>query len=187
LAATIFQVPGPWRELIMVAMAVLSIVITDKSLRTTNKFTWSLIIEVATLFIGIFITMKPLLMLLEAKGSALGVVTPLQYFWISGGLSSFLDNAPTYVTFFSLAESVTKGLHLAGPIIAGVNSKLLAAISCGAVFMGANTYIGNGPNFMVKSIAEEQGVKMPSFFGYCAYSLAILIPLFLLIGFIFFI
>ena len=132
--------------------------------------------------------MIPALHILQQKGAALGVVKPWQFFWTTGLLSSFLDNAPTYLTFLSIA----KGLNLPNDLGftlndgTGLSASVLAAISCGAVFMGANTYIGNGPNFMVRSIAEENGVKMPSFFGYMLYSLCILIPVFVLITFIFF-
>lgn len=184
-----FQVPGPYREIIMVTMIVLSLVCTKKELRAANKFTFGPISEVAILFAGIFVTMVPLLQLLEIKGASLGITKPWQYFWFAGGLSSFLDNAPTYLTFTSLAESVTRSLGSAGiPIIPGIGVRqdLLMAISAGAVFMGANTYIGNGPNFMVKAIAEEQGVKVPHFFGYMLYSGFILIPLFIILTFLFF-
>ncbi|MDD4052191.1 MAG: sodium:proton antiporter [candidate division Zixibacteria bacterium] len=185
ILAVALQAPMPYRELIMVAMTVLSLVFTSKKIRRQNKFTYHPIIEVAVLFIGIFITMTPLLMLLHAKGAELGITQPWQFFWLTGGLSSFLDNAPTYVTLFSLAESVTQ--HMPGAVtIAGVQVDLLRAISCGAVFMGANTYIGNGPNFMVKSIAEEQKVKVPHFFGYMAYSGLILIPSFIIVTLVFF-
>jgi Na+/H+ antiporter NhaD/arsenite permease-like protein len=187
VASVSFQVRAPYRELIMIAMAVLSIVFTSKKLRHKNHFTFNPINEVAILFAGIFITMVPLLMILHAKGASLGITRPWQFFWASGGLSSFLDNAPTYLTFFSLAQSVTTGIGTAiSHTVAGVDINLLRAISLGAVFMGANTYIGNGPNFMVKAIAEEQKVKVPHFFGYMAYSGLILIPVFLLITLIFF-
>ena len=184
-----FQVPGPYREIIMVLMIILSIRCTKKELREANQFTFGPISEVAILFAGIFVTMVPLLELLEIKGASLGITKPWQYFWFAGGLSSFLDNAPTYLTFTSLAESVTRSLGSMGiPIIHGINVRqdLLTAISAGAVFMGANTYIGNGPNFMVKAIAEEQGVKVPHFFAYMLYSGTILIPLFVVITFLFF-
>lgn len=185
-----FQVPTPYREIMMLLMIALSLKITKKEVRVQNKFTFYPIAEVAILFAGIFITMVPLLMLLKIKGASLGILTPWQFFWCTGGLSSFLDNAPTYLTLASLAESVTKSMPIAGiPVVPGigVRADLLLAISCGAVFMGANTYIGNGPNFMVKSIAEEQGVKVPHFFGYMLYSGAILIPLFILLTFLFFV
>jgi Na+/H+ antiporter NhaD/arsenite permease-like protein len=173
----------------MAAMAVLSLVLTPKEVHEKNKFTFGPIAEVAILFAGIFITMVPLLRLLELKGASLGITKPWQFFWLTGGLSSFLDNAPTYLALTSLAESVTRSIAHGLPIVQGIGVRqdLLAAISCGAVFMGANTYIGNGPNFMVKSIAEEQKVKVPHFFAYMIYSGLVLIPTFLLITFIFFI
>ncbi len=182
----VFKAPTPYRELIMIAATALSLVFTKKEIREGNGFTFSPISEVAILFAGIFVTMVPLLALLGQKGASLGITQPWQFFWLSGGLSSFLDNAPTYLTFTSLAESVTKANSLGLPVIAGVRTDLLTAVSCGAVFMGANTYIGNGPNFMVKAIAEEQGMKVPHFFQYMIYSGLILIPLFILITFIFF-
>jgi len=156
--------------------------------RDHNEFTFHAIIEVAVLFVGIFVTMVPAMCLLKAHGSELGIDQPWQFFWMTGILSSFLDNAPTYATFFALSQGVTTGLQAADPGLAVVAAntgpvalKLLLAISLGAVFMGANTYIGNAPNFMVKSICEEAKVKMPSFFGYMAYSVAILIPTFFII------
>ena len=184
--AVLLQFASPYRELIMIAATLLSVALTHKQVRAGNEFTYSPIIEVAVLFAAIFITMVPLLELLRDKGSELGITHPWQFFWLSGGLSSFLDNAPTYLTFSSLAESVTKISDLGMPVIAGVREDLLRAISCGAVFMGANTYIGNGPNFMVKSIAEEQGIKIPHFFGYMIYSGLVLIPVFIIITLIFF-
>jgi len=169
-------------------MAVLSFIFTNKEIHEKNNFTFGPIIEVAVLFAGIFITMTPLIMLLQEKGPSLGITKPFQYFWTTGVLSSFLDNAPTYFTFFSLAQSVTSSLPSGDiNIVAGVNEILLKAISCGAVFMGANTYIGNGPNFMVKSIAESHGYKLPHFFGYMLYSSLILIPVFIIISLIFFV
>jgi Na+/H+ antiporter NhaD/arsenite permease-like protein len=133
------------------------------------------------LFAGIFLTMIPALELLRIRGGELGVREPWHFFWASGILSSFLDNAPTYLTFLALGQ----GLGLAREVV-GVPHPILAAISVGAVSMGANSYIGNAPNFMVKSIAEEQGVQMPSFFGYMMYSGAILLPLFVLVTLVFF-
>ena len=135
----------------------------------------------AAVFAGIFVTMLPALDLLRARGGELGVREPWQFFWATGALSSFLDNAPTYLTFLALAQG--QGLR---PEIVGVPDSILVAISLGAVFMGANTYIGNGPNFMVRSIAEARGVRMPSFGGYMLYSGAILIPVFLVVTFLFF-
>jgi Na+/H+ antiporter NhaD/arsenite permease-like protein len=182
-----FQTPAPYREIIMILMATLSLIFTPRLLRKQNGFTFYPISEVAILFAGIFITMVPALMMLHEKGASLGITKPWQFFWWTGGLSSFLDNAPTYLTFFTLGQSVTtKIAETGGAIISGVHVDILRAISCGAVFMGANTYIGNGPNFMVKSIAEEQGYKVPHFFGYMAYSALILIPIFIIITLIFF-
>jgi len=187
ILSVFLQFPFPYRELTMVAMSILSLAFTKKELRDQHGFTFGPITEVAILFAGIFVTMVPLLKLLEMRGAELGITQPWQFFWLSGGLSSFLDNAPTYLTFASLAESVTRDMSLAGvPVIAGVRADLLRAISCGAVFMGANTYIGNGPNFMVKVIAEEQGIAVPHFFGYMLYSGSVLIPVFLVITVVFF-
>jgi Na+/H+ antiporter NhaD/arsenite permease-like protein len=135
--------------------------------------------------------MAPALLLLNAHAESLGVREPWQFFWASGALSSFLDNAPTYLTFAAaasgLADVPLEGRYLASYLATGGDAaRILAAISCGAVFMGANTYIGNGPNFMVKAIAEESGVRMPSFFGYMLYSGAILLPIFVLTTLLFF-
>ena len=191
------------RELIMVTLAAAAYFTTAPANRKENNFTFAPIIEVAVLFIGIFITMGPALQILNAWGSGeldeelgkFAITSPAQYFWITGALSSFLDNAPTYLTFASTATGQA-GLsidQLGQYLVTGKtaeevakNNHILAAISAGAVFMGANTYIGNGPNFMVKAIAEENGVKMPSFFGYMLYSGAILIPIFIVVTFIFF-
>lgn len=173
--------PTPWREALMVAMALLSLVVGNKEARKVNNFTWGPIIEVAILFAGIFVTMVPALMLLEERAAAFGVREPWHFFWLTGSLSSFLDNAPTYLTFLSLAQ----GLHLPADIV-GVPTKILEAISAGAVFMGANSYIGNGPNFMVKAIADHAGFKTPSFFGYMGYALRVLIPIFVIVTFVFF-
>ncbi|NUN53891.1 MAG: sodium:proton antiporter [Planctomycetaceae bacterium] len=172
----------------MAAMAGLSLGITAKGLRERNGFSWGPIAEVAILFAGIFVAMVPALQMLEVRGSELGLREPWQYFAATGILSSFLDNAPTYLTFFSTAlgahDPVASGAATVtlGPPNAGVvfPEDLLAAISLGAVFMGAMTYIGNGPNFMVKSIAESAGQRMPSFFGYMLWSGAILGPLMVL-------
>jgi Na+/H+ antiporter NhaD/arsenite permease-like protein len=154
---------------------------TPRDIRRANGFTASPILEVAVLFFGIFLTMIPALELLHTRGHALGVRQPWQFFWAAGALSSFLDNAPTYLAFLALGQ----GLGLPADVV-GVPGAILAAISVGAVAMGANTYIGNAPNFMVKSIAEEAGVKMPSFFGYMLYSGLVLIPLFVVVTFLFF-
>jgi Na+/H+ antiporter NhaD/arsenite permease-like protein len=173
--------PSPWREIIMIALAVLSYRLTPQSIHKLNQFSFFPIIEVAILFIGIFITMTPPLQILEIRGGELGLTKPWQFFWTSGALSSFLDNAPTYLTFFNLA----KGLHVEGGI-AGVPEVLLKAISTGAVFMGANSYIGNGPNFMVKAIADEQGFKTLNFGAYLLMAMVILVPIYLLFTWIFF-
>jgi Na+/H+ antiporter NhaD/arsenite permease-like protein len=138
-------------------------------------------VEVAVLFLGIFLTMIPALEMLRTRGSELGVREPWQFFWATGVLSSFLDNAPTYLVFLALAQ----GLGLPDEVV-GMPHAILAAISVGAVFMGANTYIGNAPNFMVKAIAEAARVRMPSFFGYMLYSGGILLPLFAVITWVFF-
>jgi len=180
----------------MGAMAGLSILTTSRELRRANKFTWGPIIEVAVIFIGIFVTMVPATLLLEEMGKSgeIRMTSAWQFFWGSGALSSFLDNAPTYVTFASLACGVVGGQvgqtidpSNLGQLLAHPQGVLfLKAVSCGSVFMGANTYIGNGPNFMVKAIAEEGGVKMPSFFGYMAWSIGILIPIFVFVTLLFF-
>jgi Na+/H+ antiporter NhaD/arsenite permease-like protein len=172
---------APWRELAMVALAGISLVRTQQALHQANHFSFHPMIEVAAVFAGIFATMIPALDLLRAHGSRLGVTHEWQYFWATGTLSSFLDNAPTYLTFLALGQ----GQGLANEV-AGVPHAILAAISLGAVFMGANSYIGNAPNFMVRSIAESRGVRMPSFGGYLAYSGAILIPVFVVVTWIFF-
>jgi Na+/H+ antiporter NhaD/arsenite permease-like protein len=172
---------APLREVAIVALAALSLWLTPRAIRRANEFTAAPMVEVAVLFFGIFLTMIPALELLRLRGNELGVRQTWQFFWASGALSSFLDNAPTYLTFLALAQ----GLRLADEVV-GIPHAILTAISVGAVAMGANTYIGNAPNFMVKAIAEEAGVKMPSFFGYMLYSGAILVPLFLLVTLLFF-
>jgi Na+/H+ antiporter NhaD/arsenite permease-like protein len=172
---------APWREAAIVIVSAASLWRTPRALRRANGFTAYPIVEVAVLFAGIFLTMIPALELLRIRGGELGVREPWHFFWASGILSSFLDNAPTYLTFLALGQ----GLGLAREVV-GVPHPILAAISVGAVSMGANSYIGNAPNFMVKSIAEEQGVQMPSFFGYMMYSGAILLPLFVLVTLVFF-
>jgi Na+/H+ antiporter NhaD/arsenite permease-like protein len=184
------------KDAVMIAMAVLSLIVTQKEVRRGNDFSWAPILEVAYLFAGIFITIIPALAILKAgeQGALAWLIqsvdTPAHYFWVAGSLSSFLDNAPTYLTFFNSAlgrfyPGVPETQAVAGLIVDKI--PYLAAISAGAVFMGANTYIGNAPNFMVKSIAEEAGVKMPSFFGYMfKYSIPILVVLFIVMTFIFF-
>ena len=172
---------APWREVAIVAATGLSLWRTPASIRHDNGVTAYPMIEVAVLFFGIFLTMIPVLELLRVRGGELGVREPWQFFWATGALSSFLDNAPTYLTFLALAQ----GLRLPNEV-AGVTHAVLAAISVGAVAMGANSYIGNAPNVMVKSIAEEAKVPMPSFFGYMLYSGLILVPLFLAVTLLFF-
>ena len=177
------------REGIQLSMVALSLLTTPNGVRKENQFNYVAIGEVACLFIGIFITMQVPIEILKAKGASLGLSEPWHFFWATGILSSFLDNAPTYVVFFETAASPTfpktgEVVHLLGG--GGLSETLLYAISCGAVFMGANSYICNGPNFMVKSIAEQSGVRMPSFFGYMLYSGAVLIPVFILLTLVFF-
>jgi Na+/H+ antiporter NhaD/arsenite permease-like protein len=170
-------VPAPWRLLLMLAATGGSLLLGETAARHANQFTYAPIIEVAVLFVGIFLTMAPALEFLDQRGASLGINTPARFFWAAGAFSSFLDNAPTYVTFFETARAQAS-LALGGTLVASVPDVWLKAISLGAVCMGANTYIGNGPNFIVKAIAEEAGIKMPSFFGYMVYSGLILIPLF---------
>ena len=178
------MLPRPWREIVMVSLAALSYWRTPVSYHKHNHFDFGPIREVAILFAGIFVTMVPALGLVHDRAASMGITRPWQFFWLTGILSSFLDNAPTYLTFLSTAS----GLPLQAPPVggSGVPDALLAAISVGAVMMGANTYIGNGPNFMVKSIAESQRIRMPSFFGYMAWSVGILVPLFLVVSLVFF-
>jgi Na+/H+ antiporter NhaD/arsenite permease-like protein len=182
------------REVIMVVMMILSLRIGPSGTRKANHFSWDPILEVAIIFAGIFASMTPALAILEARGDQLGLTAPWHYFGATGVLSSFLDNAPTYLTFTSIAQGYLGVDGVAGltsaEAVSGLGlspAEFLAAISCGAVFMGANSYIGNAPNFMVKSIAEKAGVKMPSFFGYMAYSALVLFPIFALITARFFI
>lgn len=188
--------PGIWpsfgpQEIAMVIFLLLSLYVTPikSKIREENGFTFGPIKEVAFLFAAIFSTMVPALYILEHDGAKLGVTQGWQFFWASGILSSFLDNAPTYLTFLALGKALGLPNDLGFNLMDGgnVTKEILRAISCGSVFMGANSYIGNGPNFMVRSIAESQGVKMPSFFGYMAYSISILIPIFIIMTFIFFI
>jgi len=183
------------RDVVLLLILFISWKITPKALREENEYSWAPIQEVAYLFFGIFITMAPVLSILKAgESGALGFITaavkePAQYFWIAGALSSFLDNAPTYLTFFSTALGQFYPGMAEAPAVVNLLAEHpihLLGISAGAVFFGAVTYIGNAPNFMVRSIAEESGVPMPSFFGYMAYSLCVLLPLFGLVTLIFF-
>lgn len=197
------SIQGLLRDSLLVMMGVLSLAVTPGALRKQNEFTWAPIQEVAYLFAGIFMTIIPALAILKAGSEGAlaflvnAVNAPWQYFWATGVLSSFLDNAPTYLTFFSSAQGklypgipeATAVQYLMGNVTGGIASgfEYLAAISAGAVFMGAVTYIGNAPNFMVKSIAEEAGIPMPTFFGFMfKYSIPILVPLFIVVTFIFF-
>ncbi len=177
------------RDGLLVVVTLVSLAITPRAVRQANQFGWAPMQEVAKLFIGIFVTMVPVLAMLKAgEAGAFAAVTravtgeggqplPWAYFWFTGILSSFLDNAPTYLVFFNLAGGDPQ--QLMGPL-----ATTLAAISAGSVFMGANSYIGNAPNFMVKAIAEDRGIAMPSFFGYMAWSFNILVPLFVVVTFI---
>jgi Na+/H+ antiporter NhaD/arsenite permease-like protein len=185
-------IPGtnwhPWmylREAVQLGLVASSLLLGRKQPRIDNNFNYDAIIEVAALFIGIFICMQPALQILGANGAYLVerfTMGPAKFFWATGALSSFLDNAPTYLVFFQTAYDPD---YSAGPT-AGVPPLILTGISLGAVFMGAMTYIGNGPNFMVKAIAEKSGVKMPSFFGYMVYSVAILLPILALMNWLYF-
>jgi len=184
------------RDGLLILMGILSMVTTSKKIREDNAFTWFPIQEVAYLFAGIFMTIVPALAILKAgeEGALAALITavkqPAHYFWATGILSSFLDNAPTYLTFMNSALGrFSPGAPEATAVHELITHQeiFLKAISIGAVYMGANTYIGNAPNFMVKSIAEENGVEMPSFFGYMLkYSLPILIPIFVLVTWLFF-
>ncbi len=183
--------PFPFmRELMMLGLVVLSLRTTKKQIRRDNKFNYHAILEVAALFVGIFICMQIPIEILRASGGTLEPLlsSPSRFYWATGVLSSFLDNAPTYVVFFETASSMTPEDATGVVALAGggrILENLLVAISLGAVFMGAMTYIGNGPNFMVKSIAEQAGVKMPSFFGFMIYSVGILVPLFIVVTLVF--
>jgi len=177
----------PWmyfREAVQLALVAISLLAGPRRPRYENRFNYGAIIEVAALFVGIFICMQPALQILNAEGAYLVErfdMGPAKFFWATGALSSFLDNAPTYLVFFQTAYDPNS----AGSPTGGVPEAILVGISLGAVFMGAMTYIGNGPNFMVKAIAEKSGVRMPSFFGFMAYSVLILLPILALMDWIF--
>jgi Na+/H+ antiporter NhaD/arsenite permease-like protein len=179
------------QEALLLGIGVAAYQATPHAYRAANAFAFGPIIEVAVLFAGIFVTMAPALLLLNANAAQFGLAQPWQFYWASGLLSSFLDNAPTYLTFAATACGI-EGIALEGSYLKELlargpeAARILAAISCGAVMMGANSYIGNGPNFMVKAIAETHGVKMPSFFGYMAYSCGVLLPIFAVVTFVFF-
>ena len=183
-------VPFPFmRELMMMVFVALSLKFTKKQIRDDNQFNYHAILEVAALFIGIFICMQAPIEILRASGAQLEPLlsSPDRFYWATGALSSFLDNAPTYVVFFETASTMPSGEAVETVAFSGgaIAEHLLVAISLGAVFMGAMTYIGNGPNFMVKSIAEQSGIRMPSFFGYMLYSVAILVPTFIVVAWVF--
>jgi Na+/H+ antiporter NhaD/arsenite permease-like protein len=192
MAAAVFSGYFAWprgiQELLMASMALASWLATPKKIHEENHFHFHPILEVAAVFAGIFITMVPALEILRMRSPNLGIHQPWQYFWMSGALSSFLDNAPTYLTFTSMALGLVgaKTENLSALLHSDVGISLLRAVSAGSVFMGANSYIGNGPNFMVKSIAEHHRIKMPSFGRYMLYSGAVLIPTFVLIDIVFF-
>lgn len=173
-------------EVIIILTAMfLSFKTTKHTIRAENHFSWGPIREVAVLFAGIFITMIPVLAMLQEKGAGLGLDKPWQMFWVTGAMSSFLDNTPTYLVFLTVAGTLGVGEGIC-TTVGVVPYVMLRAISCGAVFMGANTYIGNAPNFMVKAIAEENGVRMPSFFSYIWWSVRFLIPVFIIDTILFF-
>ncbi len=173
----------PWllSEFILLWLAAISWYFTPPEARAINRFTFEPINEVAILFLGIFVTMVPALLLLDEHGHKLGLTTPAKFFWVTGILSSLLDNAPTYLTLSTVASG-GRGL----PWLAEHRPDLLAAVSCGAVFLGAGSYIGNGPNFMVKAIAEETGYAVPSFFGYLLRAVVVLGPIYVLLTWLFF-
>ena len=176
------------REGAMLGFAGLSLLLTRKKLRAANKFTWTPIIEVAFLFLGIFITMVPALNYLKANAASFGLSEPHHFYYATGGLSAFLDNAPTAVSFHKLAVGMNPGhIPLTGEgFVAGIPEVLITAISLGAVFFGAMTYIGNGPNFMVKAIAEENKIPMPTFLGYLfRFSILVLLPVYIIAQLIF--
>lgn len=191
IAGTEVGLPGIVRDIGLLVVTGLSLWLTPKLVHENNQFGWAPMQEVAKLFAGIFLTIIPVIAMLKAGvngpfGAIVSAVTqpdgspnPAMYFWAAGLLSSFLDNAPTYLVFFNTAGGDPA-------VLMTTLAPTLAAISAGAVFMGANTYIGNAPNLMVKAIAEDRGVKMPSFFGYMLWSFGILVPLFVLITFIWF-
>jgi Na+/H+ antiporter NhaD/arsenite permease-like protein len=192
IAGTMVELQAIVRDAALIGVTLLSLLLTKAQVRKANQFSWAPMQEVAKLFVGIFVTMVPVLAMLKAgEAGAFAAVTravtapdgtplPWAYFWFSGTLSSFLDNAPTYLVFFNLAGGDPM-------VLMTTLAPTLAAVSAGSVFMGANTYIGNAPNFMVKAIAEDRGIRMPSFFGYMLWSIVVLIPLFGVMTFIWFV
>jgi Na+/H+ antiporter NhaD/arsenite permease-like protein len=185
----------PWpfgvQEVLLVALAAASYWTTGRSIHQSNRFSLGPFVSVAVIFLGIFVTMTAPLLILNARGAALGIQQPWQFFWATGGLSSVLDNAPTYLSFTSVAAgqlglSASDPTYLSALLAAPGGEALLVAISCGAVFMGCLTYIGNGPNLMVKEIAEDHGVRMPHFFAYAFAALVVMIPVFVATTYLFF-
>ncbi len=187
-AAGSLRLPPGVQEAGMLAIVALAWATTPRALRVENGFGFAPIVEVAALFAGIFATMIPALAVLNARGAALGIDTSWQFFWATGLLSSFLDNAPTYLTFASVGSGVlgTDATNLGALLAHPEGPRVLLAVSAGAVLMGANTYIGNGPNFMVKAIAEVAGIQMPGFFRYMLWSGTILVPIFAAVTWVFF-
>ena len=181
---------APWymrflREIVLMVVLILSIVSTRRRVRKENHFSWEPITEVAILFVGIFVTMTPALLYMSENAASLGITEPSQFYFLSGALSSFLDNTPTAVAFHTIAAGlpVAEGTTL----VAGIPEAMLSAIALGSVLFGAMTYIGNGPNFMVVAVAENDGVRMPSFFGYIfKFSLLVLLPTYILVALVFF-
>ena len=184
------------REGVLLLMVLLSLTFTKKSVREANKFTWTPITEVAFLFLGIFITMLPTMLYLKSNAASFGLSAPWHFYYTAGALSSFLDNAPTAISFYELAKgmmTINDGVMIfadspvdVSTLVAGIPSTILMAISIGAVFFGSMTYIGNGPNFMIKAIAEENKINMPSFFGYIVkFSLIVLLPIYIIVQLIF--
>jgi Na+/H+ antiporter NhaD/arsenite permease-like protein len=193
LPGTDWHAPPHLREIVQLILVALSLMLGTEKIRTANKFNYHAIIEVAALFIGIFICMQPAIEILHVRGSELGLDTPMKLFWTTGSLSAVLDNAPTYVVFYETAAADPRFADT--PFHQLVSSytaphadearRQLEAISLGAVFMGAMTYIGNGPNFMVRAIAEQSDIRMPSFFGYLIrYTIPMAVPVFLLVTFL---
>ena len=174
------------REIVLVILILASWFTTKQQIRKDNNYSWGPIIEVAVLFVGIFATMTPALLFLKANAGNLGITEPWQFVYATGALSSFLDNAPTALAFHSVALGLDPALTAGATMVAGIPEVLLKAISMGAVFFGAMTYIGNGPNFMVKAIAEQNKIQMPSFFGYMfKFSLIVLLPIYIITQLIF--
>ena len=173
------------REAAMLLFVLLSLGLTSKTIRKDNNFTWGPITEVAVLFLGIFVTMVPTLIYLQANAASLGLKTPAAFYYAAGSLSSFLDNAPTALAFYEVAKGML-GSFSDSVLVGGIPESLLTAISAGAVLFGSMSYIGNGPNFMVKAIAEENKITMPSFFGYMfRFSLIILLPVYIIVQLLF--